>query len=64
MNRTKFRRLVDTARSWLQNNEAMRTPQNGMIEPEVRVAVVIRILAGASYFYLVLIWHIVRSIVF
>lgn len=63
MNRNDFRRLVDSLITRLQKDEAMGALRNGVIEPEIRVAVVIRMLSRASYLYIVLIRHIARSTV-
>lgn len=61
MNRSDFHSLVDNLRHKLYYNTSMGARRNGVVEPEFRVAVVPRILAGASYLDILLIWHIARS---
>lgn len=39
----------------------MGSLRNGVIEPEVRVAVVLRMVSGASYLYDMVIWKIANS---
>lgn len=50
--------LVDSVRPSLTLNPRMGALRNGTIEPEVRVAVVVRILSVASYLDMMFIWHI------
>lgn len=60
MNREHFRLLVDLVRPQLVRNEQMGALRNGVVEPEVRVAIVLRITAGASDFDLMVLWGVSR----
>lgn len=64
MNRREFKNLVDLVRVHLTRDDKMSSLRNGVIEPEVRVAIVVRIMSGASSLDLVLIWHVARSTIF
>ena len=64
MHRLDYRHLVDKVRVKLTANAVMADLRNGPIEPEVRIAIVLRILSGASYLDLMLLWQLGRSTVY
>lgn len=61
MNREDFRSFVRIVRPYLERNERMGALRNGVVEPEVRVVIVLRMLAGASDLHLVMLWGVARS---
>lgn len=64
MNRSVFCKLVKILRPSLERNRTMGALRNGAIEPEVRLAIVLRILSGASYHDMMLLWSIACSTVY
>lgn len=54
MHLNHFKHLLDRVRLKLIRDVSMASLQNGVVEPEVRVADVLRMLAGASYMDLIL----------
>lgn len=61
--RSDLKCLGDKVWEDLKRNEVIRALQNGIVEPEVRLAIVLRILAEASCLELVIIWPVARPIV-
>lgn len=48
----------------LVRDERMRAKQNGVVELEVRIAIVLSILSGSSYLGMMLIWNVSRCTMF
>jgi len=64
MNRSNFAKLVSLVRPVISKNEKMGALRNGAIEPEVRVAIVLRIMAGAADLDLMVLWQVARSTIY
>lgn len=60
MNRSVFRRLLDEVRTVLIRNDSMGARRNGVVEPEVRLGIKLRIAACASDLDLMNVWNIAR----
>ena len=64
MKRDYFRNLVDLLRPFIQRDVSMGSLRNGAVEPEVRVAIVLHILAGASDIDLMMLWQVARPTIY
>ena len=64
MFRRDFKRLVQLVEGKLPNNPRMAGSRNGLVETEVRVAIVVRILSGSSYLDMILTWHISQPTIY
>ena len=64
LSRSIFRFLVDFFRENLARDTKMVALHNGVIEPEVRVAVDLCILSGASYLDMLLLRHLARPTIY
>lgn len=64
MNRTLFKTRVEILRPCLERNENMGELRNGIVEPDVRIAIVLRIMSGASYHDLMSLWGIASTTIY
>jgi len=64
MDRVNFRGLVEKVRGAITKDERMGGLRNGAIEPEIRVAIVLRILSGASDLDLMVLWGVARPTIY
>ena len=61
MGRKDFKKPVDLLLPKITGNSSTANLRNGVVESEVRVAVVLRVLAGGSVLDFILIWHVAKS---
>ena len=64
MLRLDFTFLAAIVRLTLERNEAIGSLRHGAVEPEVRLAVVLRILASASHLDLMMLWGIAQPTIY
>ncbi len=65
MSRDAFQKLLERVAPYLTPNGSMALRSSaGAIEPDVRLAITLRMLAGGAYLDLMLVWEISSSMVF